>query len=114
MGSNTHFLSNEGKFMTTYRVKFITPGHMLEFRSHIARTPVTFNKVREEELLLLKSQALRSMLQYEITKEFDDQRQTVIKELEFDKEDKEIKIEELFEVKTPVTILEKLISEDQA
>ena len=101
--------------METYRVKFITAGHMLAFRNNRVRTPVTFDHVREEELPLLKSQALRSMLHYEVQKESEIviNNDAVIEELEMNKEDEDIEIEELSETKDPSTILEKLISEEK-
>lgn len=101
--------------METYRVKFITLGHMLIFRNKRVRTPVTFDHVKEEELSLLKSQALSSMLHYEIKKESEMiKNDAVIEELELNNEDiEDIEIEELLSENEPSTILEKLLYENK-
>ena len=95
--------------MTTYRVNILTPGHMMVFRSKRARSPVRYDNVSETELAHLVSQARRSMLKYDVTDESKIEKETVIEEIEIQKEDEDIEIEELVELKEPSTILEKLL-----
>jgi hypothetical protein len=100
--------------METYRVTVLTPGHMLHFRGKQVRTPVTFERVRKNEISIIDSQARRSLLKYEVIKESQIKKDAIIEEIDLLKEDESIQIEELTENKEPSTILEKLISEDMA
>jgi hypothetical protein len=87
---------------------------MLHFRGKQVRTPVTFERVRQNEISIIDSQARRSLLKYEIIKESQIKKDAIIEEIDLLKEDESIQIEELTENKEPSTILEKLISEDMA
>jgi len=98
--------------MDTYKVKVLPAGHMISFRGKLARTPVVFHGVLRSELQLFEAQARRSMLIIDISKESEEQKETIIEPLEILKEDEDIEIEELDE-KKPGTILEKLLDKSE-
>ena len=100
--------------MEKYNVKFLTPGHLIIYRNRRFRTPVLFENVLKSEIGFLDSQARRSMVKYEVSKVSDKKKtETLIEELELDKEDEDIEVEELDDNAQPSTILEKLIAEDK-
>jgi hypothetical protein len=52
-----------------YKVKILTPGHMMVFRNKQCRTPVIFEHVLENEIAYLKLQASKSSLKIVIEDE---------------------------------------------
>jgi hypothetical protein len=105
--------------METYRVKVLTPGHMLVFRGLRCRTPVEFKNIRLQEMKSIELQARTSSLKYEIMKESDiNDNDIKIEELNFksnieESVTEETSVEELEENTSPKTILEKLISDEK-
>lgn len=110
----TFSLSEKDEFMETYTVKFLTPGQMVIYKDRRFRTPVMFENVLERDISFFDSQARRSMIKYEVfpTSQKKAKVETIIEELDL-KEDEDIEIEELGDGKTPSTILEKLIANNE-
>jgi len=50
--------------MKLHKIRITTPGHFVLFAGKKLRTPVIFEKVSEENLLLLKSQIRQQNLKY--------------------------------------------------
>lgn len=98
--------------METYKVKVLTPGHMLIFKGKRSRTPVTFSNVRKEEISLIDAQARRSLLKYEVTLEVKEEKKSNF-EQEIILEKDEATVEKLSECKEPSTILESLLAKSE-
>ena len=98
---------------TMYRVKITSPNHFIIHKSKQVRTPAEFINVYEHELTSLKSQIYRLSLDYTVTKE-NDSIEDIIEDVPITESRKEVQIEELYnkEVDKPVTIMDKLIAEE--
>ncbi len=112
-----HLIFNEGAKMendTTYRVKVFTPNCFLIFRGKKLRTPVECRGVFEKELDVLKLQMLKGSFKYEIINEVD-VIETYIKPLVVEKNDQDIKVEELYnpDVVESDSIIDRLIAEEK-
>lgn len=97
----------------TYRVKVSTPNCFLIFRGKKLRTPVECCGVFEKELPVLKLQMKKGGFKYEIVNE-SDIIEKYIKPLVLDKNDQDIKVEELYNSKDDYnSIIDQLIAEEK-
>jgi len=99
--------------MKTYKIKIVTPGYMITFKGKRVRTPVIFENIKENEINLIKIQAKRSLLKYEVLEEGPAIKVESIVDVVENKLDECIIIEEIKEDKEPTTILEKLLFESK-
>jgi hypothetical protein len=97
-----------------YRVKILTPNTFIIHRGKKLRTPVECRNVCEKDLVNLKSQILRGSLKHTIQKENDDKDVIVMNPLVVEKNDGDIKVEELYDPENePNSIMDRLISEEK-
>jgi len=96
-----------------YRVKITSPNHLVIHRGKRSRTPAEYFNVYEHELPLLKSQIHRLSLNATITEE-SDLEEDIVEDFPVDAENNDVRIEELYNKKVdkPVTIMDKLIAEE--
>lgn len=74
--------------MKMHKLKITTPGHIVIFNGKKIRTPVTFEKIKEEDLLYLNSQIRQQNLKYSL----DDEEPQLTKKVK----DTPAKVEELY------------------
>ena len=97
-----------------YKVVVTTPGHVLIFRGRQARTPVVFWNVSKSEIEFIDSQARRSLLKYEVREEqIPEKKEPYTEDIQIEKDDSKIEIENLPETRKPSTILETLIAKSE-
>ena len=97
----------------TYRVKVFTPNCFLIFRGKKLRSPVECRGVFEKELDVLKLQMQKGSFKYEIVNEAD-VIEKYIKPLVVEKDDLDIKVEELYDPDVESdSIIDRLIAEEK-
>jgi hypothetical protein len=100
--------------MKLYRVKILTPNTFIIHRGKKLRTPVECRNVCEKDLITIKSQILRGSLKHTIQNENDDKDMTIMNPIVAEKNDGDIKVEELYDPENePNSIMDRLISEEK-
>lgn len=98
-----------------YRVHITTPNHMFVFRGKPIRSPAIFDKITEDEMLLLKTQVHKASINATIDEIKPYTEEDLAEEQAIIDLDKDVAVEELysFDNNEPKSTLEKLLKDEE-